>query len=176
MSNKIFPDRQRCVTCRKKLEDTVLDGMYCSYPCLHIRVPSSNVEEAPRHCKRQINNAWGFKTRYRAENEVPQKLRDDPATNIYRCDYCRFLHVGHNRPVEFERGKLRRTITNPETLGSVIARAREDKGLTVSGLAKRLKVPAVRIKEIEAGDKTMRVDIMLAVLYILRIQVILQEK
>ncbi|MBC9705725.1 MAG: hypothetical protein H9W81_12310 [Enterococcus sp.] len=176
MSNKLFPERQRCANCRKKLEATVLDGMYCSYACLHIRVPSTKVDDAPRHCKRQINNAWGFKTRYRAESEVPQKLRDDPATNIYRCDYCHFLHVGHNRPVEFERGKLRRTITDPTTLGSVIARAREDRNIPISVLAKRLKVPAVRIKEIEAGDKNMRVDIMLAVLYTLRIQVVLQEK
>lgn len=176
MTNKLFPERQRCARCRKKLENVVLDGMYCSYKCLQTCVPSNDVDDAPRYCKRQINNTWGFKTRFRAEEEVPQSLRDDPATNIYRCDYCHYLHVGHNRPAHFDRGKLRRTVSDTQTLGSVIARVRQERGYTVKDLAKKLNVPAVRIKEIEAGHPQMRSDIAFRMLCMFRVQIVLQEK
>ena len=176
MQDKLYPDRQRCAKCRKKLELTVLDGMYCSYECLGISVPSARVEDAPRFCKREVSGKWNFKTRFKAEAEVPQKLRDDPATNIYRCEYCHYLHVGHSRPVQFERDKLRRTVSDTETLGSVIRRAREAKEIDLKMLAKRLKVPAVRLQEIENGDPKMRVDVLMAVIYALRIQMVIQEK
>lgn len=176
MQEKIYPERQRCAACRKKLEDTVLDGKYCSYQCLGIPVPSGKVADAPRYCKREVSGKWDFKTRFKSASDVPTKLQEDPATNIYRCEYCHFLHVGHSRPVEFTRDKLRRTVADTETLGSVIKRAREAKGYDLKMLAKRLKVPAVRLQEIETGDPRMRVDVLMAVIYTLRIQMIIQEK
>jgi hypothetical protein len=176
MSEKLYPERQRCASCRKKLEETVLDGKYCSYSCAGITPPSANVDLAPRFCKREVSGKWSFKARFRAESEVPQKLQDDPATNIYRCEYCHFLHVGHSRPAEFTREKLRRTVSDTETLGSVIKRAREAKGIDIKILAKRLKVPAVRLKEIEEGNPKMDVGVLMHVIYALRIQMIIQEK
>lgn len=176
MPEKLYPERQRCASCRKKLEETVLDGQYCSYPCASVTAPSPNVDLAPRFCKREVAGKWAFKAKFRAESEVPQKLRDDPATNIYRCEYCHFLHVGHSRPVEFTREKLRRTVSDTETLGSVIKRAREAKGVDIKVLAKRLKVPAIRLKEIEDGSPKMDVSVLMHVIYALRIQMIIQEK
>lgn len=176
MKTTLYPERTRCLTCRKKFTDMVLNGTFCCYPCAGSPIPSPNVSAAPRNCKREVNGKWDFKTRFKCEEEVPQKLRDDPATNIYRCDYCLFLHVGHSRPVEFTPEKLHRTIADLETLGTVIARARTQRKMSVKDLALRTKVPMVRIKEIEEGDKNMRMDVLLRVLYVLRIQFVLNEK
>ena len=176
MAEKLFPSRTRCKTCRKNLTDVVLSGLYCSYPCAGKPVPSKNVSAAPRHCKREVNGSWDFKTKFRSVDDVPAKLRQDPGTNIYECDYCLFLHVGHSRPTEFTREKLRRTVSDVITIGSVIKRTREEKNIPIPLLAKKLGVPAIRIKEIEAGEAKMNAQIMLDVLRILGIQTILQEK
>lgn len=174
MTEKLFPVRVRCKTCSKKLEKTVIDGLFDSYACAKIPAPSPKVQDAPRHCRRQVNDKWDFKTKYRYEGEVPQKLRDDPATNIYRCDYCRFLHVGHSR-IEPEREKLRRTVGDTETLGSVVQRTRELRGIDKRKLAKALSIPAIRITEIERGDAKIDVSALFKVLSVLKIKVELVE-
>lgn len=176
MAEKLFPERQRCASCRKKLEDTVIDGIYCSYACGSVPLPTRDVEKAPRECKRLVSGTWDFKKRYRSESEVSAKLRQDPGTNIYRCPHCRHLHVGHSRPDSFTRDKLNRVVGNTETLGSVLHRMREDKGWTIQRLASHLKVPQARIKEIEAGSKTARMDITIAALYAVGVRMVLQER
>lgn len=173
---KLYPERQRCLTCRKKLEDIVLDGMYCSYQCLGIKSPSQNVEKAPRHCRREVSGKWDFKSKYKSPNSVPLKLQNDPATNIYSCDYCHFFHVGHSRPTEFTTEKLRRTVQNSKTTGSVIQRARESKNIPLKVLAKRLKVAEIRLQEVENGNPNMHVEVMFAMMYALHLQIIIQEK
>lgn len=174
MAERLFPNRVRCKTCSKKLEDIVINGLYDSYACAKLPAPKKNVDDAPRNCKRQIGDKWGFKTRYRYEGEVPQKLRDDPATNIYRCDYCFTLHVGHSR-IEPAREKLRRTVGDAGTLGSVIQRTREVKKIDKRVIAKTLGVPAIRITEIERGDAKIDVAVMFKLLSVLRIKVELIE-
>lgn len=176
MPEKIFPERLRCKTCRKGLDKVVLDGLYCSYRCANLPVPSSKVTDAPRNCKREVNGSWGWKTRYRYEGEVPVKLQNDPGTNIYRCDFCHFLHVGHSRVQPEDKEKLRRTVSDPVTLGSVIKRAREQKNFDKKVLAKIMKVPAIRITEIEEGNPKADTAILFALLYKLRITVELIEK
>ena len=174
MAERLFPQRVRCKTCSKKLEGTVINGLFDSYACAKLPAPSLKVEDAPRNCKRQIGETWGFKTRYRYEGEVPQKLRDDPATNIYRCDHCFTLHVGHSR-IEPAREKLRRTVGDVETLGSVVQRTREIKKIDKRALAKSLGVPAIRITEIERGDAKIDVVVLFKLLSVLRIKVELVE-
>lgn len=176
MSEKLFPERQRCAGCRKKLEDTVVSGIFCSYKCGNAKEPTTNVVNAPKECKRMVSGAWGFKKRYRSESEVPVKLQQDPGTNIYRCQHCLHLHVGHSRPDAFTREKLHRVVGNLDTLGSVLIKMREEKGWDVKRLATHLKVPQARIKEIESGDKNSRMDIAFAALYAVGIRVVLQEK
>lgn len=176
MPEKVFPERLRCKTCRKQLDKVVLDGVFCSYRCAKLPTPSNKVADAPRHCKRQVNNVWGWKTRYRSEGEVPQKLRNDPGTNIYRCDSCHFLHVGHSRVQPDDVEKLRRVVGDAVTLGSVVQRVREQKNIDKKDLAKVLKVPAIRLTEIENGDSKMNVLILFAVLNKLRITVELIER
>lgn len=176
MSEKLFPERQRCAGCRKKLENLVVNGMHCSYACAKAKTPTANVDKAPKECKRIVAGVWDFKKRYRSESEVPLKLRQDPGTNIYRCQHCLHLHVGHSRPDAFTREKLHRVVGNLETLGSVLMKMREEKGWDVKRLATHLKVPQARIKEIEAGERAARMDIAFAALYAVGIRVVLQEK
>lgn len=175
MATLLFPQRTRCATCRKKLEETVLDGLYCSYKCAKLPTPSTDLEKVPRHCKRKVGEHWGLKTKYRWDGEVPQRLRDDPGTNIYVCDYCHFRHVGHSR-LQPETEKLRRLVSDSQTLGSVLLRAREAKKINKKTLAKALKVPAIRITEIERGDTKIDLDVLFKVMYALRIKVELIEQ
>jgi len=176
MAETLFPKRLRCKTCRKGLEKIVLDGLYCSYRCAGVPVPSNKVAEAPRHCKREVNGIWNWKTKYRYDGEVPEKLRQDPGTNIYVCDYCHFKHVGHSRLQVDVPEKLRRTVSDAVTLGSVIQRSREQRKIDKKTLAKVLKVPAIRITEIENGDPKMNIQVLFLVINKLRIKLELIEQ
>lgn len=154
----------------------MLSGLYDSYKCAGHPEPSNGLDRVPRHCKRMVNNQWGLKTKYRFENEVSEKLRNDPGTNIYRCDYCLYLHVGHSRLSTDTPEKLRRLVSDAQTLGSVIQRAREAKKIEKKDLAKFLKVPAIRITEIERGDAKVDINVLFQTLKALRINVELIER
>lgn len=176
MTQMIFPARQRCKSCRQKLDKVVLSGLYCSYKCALSSEPSQNIEDTPRGCKRQVGDRWDWKAKYRHEGEVPERLRLDPATNIYCCENCLFLHVGHSRlqPVDVE--KLRRTVHDEEVLGSVIRRRREQLGWEKARLAKDLKVPAIRITEIENGEKKIDVSVLFKLMHRLKLTVEIIER
>lgn len=148
-----YPSRQRCKTCRKAFKELVLGGLYCSYKCGHFPAPAKTITDAPRGCKREVNNKWDYKTRYRSEAEVPKKYQDDPSTNIYNCDNCRMYHIGHSRiePVAKEE-RLVRYVTDLKELGSVISRYMETKKIDKKLLAKKLKLPVIRITEIQNGS------------------------
>jgi hypothetical protein len=176
MSEILFPERQRCKKCRKGFDKVVLDGLFCSYRCAGLKSPSTRLVDAPRGCKREVSGRWDWKTKFRADSEVPQRLRDDPATNVYWCDFCHFKHVGHSRVQVEDFEKLRRLVGDAVTLGSVILRAREARGLSRKQLAGLLKLPMVRLKEIEEGDPKASLVNTLAVLSRLRIAVELIER
>lgn len=176
MTQMTFPVRQRCKTCRQKLDKIVLSGLFCSYVCALSPEPSNKIEDTPRCCKRQVGERWDWKAKYRYEGEVPERLRLDPATNIYNCENCLFLHVGHSRvqPVDVE--KLRRTVFDEEVLGSVIRRRREQLGWEKSRLAKDLKIPAIRITEIENGEKKIDVNALFKLMHRLKLTVEIIER
>lgn len=177
MATTLYPTRTRCFACRKKLDDVIIDGMFCSYKCAKVKAPSQKVADAPRHCKREVGGKWDFKTRYTHEEAVPLKWRQDPATNIYRCDYCHYLHIGHSRPQQdIPLEKLSRTVRDIETLGSVIKRMRETKNWDKKVLAKKLNVPIIRITEIEESNPKMNVEVLFKVLQALRLTLNLSER
>lgn len=157
MAVKLYPERMRCQKCSKKLETTVLAGLYCSYKCGGFPEPFKKVEDAPRGCRLERDGKWIWKQKYRAEIEVPQKLQNDPATNIYRCSHCQFLHVGHDRALGTEKARL---IKDAETLGTVLTRIREEKNLTRKQVGDRLKVRPIRIKEIEENNETINTEVL----------------
>ncbi len=72
--------------------------------------------------------------------------------------------------------KLRRTVTDAKTLGSVIQRTRESRNLTRKQLAGVLKIPIIRVTEIEEGNPKASLVHTLAVLQKLRIIVELIER
>lgn len=168
-SKDTYPTRQRCKTCRKKLEKVVLAGQFCSYKCGGFPEPAKTVTEAPRGCKRQVDGRWDYKTRYLYPEQIPDKFKQDPTTNVYLCDNCRTYHIGHSRPEEYE--SLTRYVNSFEELGSVIQRHRETMKLDKKVLAKTLKVPAIRITEIENGDPKASIAVLFKVLDALRLRV-----
>lgn len=172
----LYPERQRCAKCRKAFALVVVDGIYDSYACAGIRAPSTRLSDTPRECKRMVNDKWDFKQRYRSEEEVPLKLRNDPGTNIYRCQNCHHLHVGHSRPDQFQREKLNRIVGDAETLGTVLQRMREDRKWSVRKLSEHLKVPQVRIREIEEGHPNANLNLAIKALYAVGLRMILRER
>jgi hypothetical protein len=173
MPETLYPQRQRCKTCRKGFTDIVLEGLYCSYRCGKFTAPTSNIEDTPRSCKREVNGSWGYKTRFKSEQEVPQKYRDDPSTNIYICDNCHTYHIGHSRPdaTEVPREKLIRYVKNEKELGSVIERYMSSRNIDTKTLAKKLKIPAIRIKEIFEGSDKVKANILFNVMNELRLRI-----
>jgi transcriptional regulator with XRE-family HTH domain len=67
--------------------------------------------------------------------------------------------------------KLRRVVSDEVTLGSVIQRRREQLNWDKKVLAKVLRVPAIRLTEIEAGNPKMDVSVLFKVLQKLRLTV-----
>lgn len=157
MAELLFPARQRCKNCSKKLEEIVLDGVYCSYKCIKLPAPARDVEKAPRSCRLERDGKWIWKQKYRYEGEVPQRLRNDPSTNVYRCEHCHFLHVGHDRALGTEQARL---VRDSGTLGSTLLRARESRGETRKDVATKLKIRPIRIKEIEEADETVNTEVL----------------
>lgn len=168
-SEKIYPERQRCKTCRKKLESIILEGMFCSNKCGKLTPAAKTIAEAPRGCKRQLDGKWDYKTRYVYPNQVPEKFKADPTTNIYLCDNCHCWHIGHSRPEEYE--SLTRYVSDVKELGSTIKRHRETLKLDKKTIATKLKVPIIRITEVEEGSPKASISILFKILEVLKLRV-----
>ena len=110
MAETMFPQRQRCKTCRKGLgqsaQDPVYLGLYCTPRCAGVAAPATRPEDAPRECKTQRDGRWAWKRRYRSESEIPDKLRADPSTSWYTCSHCAHWHVGRTL-VELKKAENR---------------------------------------------------------------------
>jgi len=126
------------------------------------------MEETPRQCKRQVDGSWGYKTKFSSAQEIPEKYKKDPSTNLYLCENCHMFHIGHSRVEPLE--ELSRYINTPTELGSVIKRYRESRGIEKKLLAAKLKVPTIRITEIEEGNPKADLGLVLKLLYVLRIK------
>lgn len=148
MTEKLFPERKRCKTCRGGLSAIVLDGLYCSYKCATLPEPFKDIMKAPRGCRLERDGKWVWKQKYRYELEVPGRLRDDPSTNVYTCEHCHFLHVGHSRATGQETARL---IGSAEVLGDTLRKIRESRKQTLKEVGAGIKERPIRIKEIEEG-------------------------
>lgn len=167
---KIFPSRKRCKTCGKGLKDTVIKGLYDSYSCAGMPVPSKNVADAPRQCKRQNDSGWGWKTRYRCVEEVPKHLKESPTVNLYECTYCGYLHIGHNNSTHTVE-KARGVVRDHENLVIIVQKLLKQSPIPKREIAKRISVPMIRITEIERGDKKIDIDVLFRLLYHFHIRV-----
>lgn len=155
MAETLFPTRQRCKECGKKLERLVVMGLYDSYRCARMASPAKTTDVAPRECKTEREGKWEWKRRYRSEAEIPVKLREDPSSNWYWCTTsCGNLHIGHSRiklDTEAQRVLMRRS-----DLADVLVKARGR--ATHAQVAKVAGIRAIRLKELE-DPKSATVDL-----------------
>lgn len=149
MSDKLFPQRQRCKSCGKKLGDNgapVFLGLYCTARCASMAEPVTDPDRAPRECKTQRDGRWVFKRRYRSEGEIPGKLRDDPSSNWYWCtSHCGALHIGHSR-IDLTREK-HRVLGDRTELSDLLVKSRGR--ATHRQVAAVAGIRPIRIKELE---------------------------
>lgn len=151
---QLFPFRQRCKVCGKKLDNLVLLGLYDSYRCAGMAIPPKTPEEAPRECKTERDGKWVWKRRYRSEGEIPTKLREDPSSNWYSCTSCGNLHIGHSRiklDVESQR-----VVRSREELVDVLLKARGK--ADIRAVAKAAGVLPIRLRELE-DPKSEKIDL-----------------
>jgi len=161
MKERLFPERKACKKCSRKLTSIVIDGIYCSYVCANLPKPHINMEFVPRECKTERDGEWRFKKRYRYEGEVPEVLINDPSVTIYRCLHCRFLHIGHDRPLGTEKSTI---IREAKDFGIFLQKTRESLGLERRDVAKKTNIPAIRIKEIEEGTVKVNLSVLFQLL------------
>lgn len=154
MAEMLFPQRQRCKKCGKGLGAdgaAVFLGLYDTARCAGVAEPVKDPSKAPRECVTQRDGKWQWKRRFRSENEIPDKLKQDPSTSWYWCGSCSHLHIGHTRMGEAEsfRG-LRDRVAVADWLVKLRGNAKHAdvaKAAQARGASK--KVLAIRIKEWE---------------------------
>lgn len=168
MSDRLFPDRQCCKSCRQGLGrtvgTTVLFGLYCSPGCAGIAMPAQRADDALRECRTQRNGRWEFKRRYRSAGEIPDRLRSDPSTNWYWCAHCGHLHIGHSRIGEAETLRM---LGSSQDLADFLIKRRGK--ATRRQVAEVARIRLIRLNELEEPAKDQRVDLeaLFAVLAVL---------
>lgn len=168
MAEVLFPKRQRCKACGKKLESLVILGLYDSYRCAGMASPANTPDEAPRECRTERNDTWVWKRRYRSESEIPVKLREDPSSNWYWCTTsCGNLHIGHSR-VKLEV-EAQRVLKSRVDLADVLVKARGK--ATHSQVAKVAGVRPIRLKELEdPKSNTVDLDALFKVIQVYKLK------
>ncbi|MCI4659570.1 hypothetical protein [Cryobacterium zhongshanensis] len=148
MAETLFPTRQRCKTCSKKLGGpgvAVYLGLHCSPRCAGLAEPHQDAATAPRECKTERNSHWEFKRRYRSFSEIPNNLREDPSTSWYWCGHCGSLHIGHSR-IDLTR-ESHRVLGDREALSDLLVKSRGH--ATLKQVAEVAKIRPIRLKELE---------------------------
>ena len=177
MAEKLFPERQRCKTCSKKLGGPgvpVYLGLHCSPLCAGIAEPHQDAASAPRECKTERKGQWEFKRRYRSESEIPGNLRGDPSTNWYTCRHCGHLHIGHSH-IDLTK-ESHRVLGDRVALSDLLVKSRGH--ATLKQVSEVAKIRPIRLKELEdpASDK-FDANALFAVLgvYRLKLAAVLRE-
>lgn len=148
MPEKLFPERQRCKTCSRKLGgpgEPVYLGLHCSPRCAGIAEPHKDAASAPRECKTERGGRWEFKRRYRSESEIPGNLRADPTTSWYSCNHCGHLHIGHSR-IDLTK-ETHRVLGDRQALSDLLIKSRGH--ATHKQVAAVAKIRPIRLKELE---------------------------
>lgn len=184
MAEVFFPKRQRCKKCGKGLGADgapVYLGLYDTPRCAGVAVPVSDLTKAPRECVTQRDGQWVWKRRYRSEQEIPDRIRDDVGTSVYRCQHCFHLHLGRTLVAtkSATRGAVGAAATNVEnrglrdraSLADLLIKARSQ--ATHKQVAEAIKVRPIRIKEWEdAAFDAPSLDVLFKLLKIYRIDLV----
>lgn len=99
---------------------------------------------------------------------MPQRLRDDPATNVYLCEHCRFLHVGHSRAIGTETARL---IRDEVVLGDTLRKIRETRKQSLKEVGEKIKERPIRIKEVEDAQTTIHPVVLFKLLQYYRVKI-----
>jgi hypothetical protein len=102
----LYPDRQRCMICQKYFSGLVVKGLYDSYECAGMEVPSPNWRERPRCCVNPARRS--LKVALLSEEEAVKKLRtqrEKRPASVYECGYCGMWHIGHGLREEQKEGQ-----------------------------------------------------------------------
>lgn len=96
----LYPDRQRCRTCRRYFGFVVILRQWCSEECAGV---SYNLENAPRSCKvyRERLGGWIWKQTWWSERAVKRACRKKGAGSWYQCDGCWGYHLTHYTPEQW---------------------------------------------------------------------------
>ncbi|MEV7872510.1 hypothetical protein AB0P17_41830 [Streptomyces sp. NPDC088124] len=111
---------------------------------------ASQPEDAPRGCRTRREGAWVFKRRYRSEQEIPARLREDASTSWYCCEEsCGAIPLGHTRMGEREKFRTFEDLAAdlPDLLIKLRGRATRKPVAEVAG------VRPIRLMELEEGLK-----------------------
>lgn len=167
MAETLFPQRQRCKTCRGNLgrttQDPVLLGLYCTPKCAGRARPATSPNDAPRECVTQRDGRWSWKRRYRSESEIPERILAQPTTDHYWCQHCSHLHIGRAQ-VDMERTSTR-GLRNRADIADLLVKKRG--GVPHKQVAEVAGVRPIRIKEWE--DPTFDTPSMMALFAVLRL-------
>jgi len=159
MAELLFPERQRCKGCSKKLGGPgvpVYLGLHCSPRCAGLAELHLDAASAPRECKTERGGRWEFKRRYRSDSEIPQRLREDPSASWYWCTgHCGSLHIGHSR-IDLTKEQFR-MFSSAEDLGDMLVKLRG--GATRAQVATVAGIRPIRLKELEEPGLAERVDL-----------------
>jgi hypothetical protein len=169
-AEKLFPERQRCKTCSKKLGGPgvpVYLGLHCSPRCASIAEPHPDAASAPRECKTERGGRWEFKRRYRSDGEIPGNLREEPTASWYWCNHCAHLHIGHSR-IDLTK-ETHRVLGDRAALSDLLVKSRGH--ATLKQVAEVAKIRPIRLKELE-DPTTEKVDFnaLFAVLGVYRLK------
>ena len=150
MAEKLFPERRRCKACGKglglKSTDPVYLGLYDTPRCAGMANPPTRAQDAPRGCRTLRDGAWQFKVRYRSEQEIPDRLRDDASTSWYWCtESCGHLHVG--RTLVDTKHAENRGLRDRAVVADMLVKARGH--ATHKQVAEAIGVRPIRVKEWE---------------------------
>lgn len=94
-----YPQRKRCLKCRRFFGFIVIKRLYDSYECAGMEPPKLDPRERPRECRTRVGEA---KAAYNAPEDVqrtPSGARGfndkDTTVHVYECGHCGMYHIGH---------------------------------------------------------------------------------
>lgn len=91
-----YPDRQRCLGCRRYFAGLVIKRLYCTYECAGMEPPPLDPRLRPRSCRTAAGEA---KKVFLYPGEVVSPQSDRRGTiHVYLCDCCGMYHIGHKNP------------------------------------------------------------------------------
>lgn len=91
-SRWFYPDRVRCLECRRFFGPLVIKRLWCSYECAKMPPPSRDPADWPREHRRANGEP---KVSYTHSGQVDESNHRRDTIHFYLCGYCGTYHLGH---------------------------------------------------------------------------------